>query len=199
MSQPLRIDCGEKLPLRRPRLKTTDAPTHPVCRHAQSSESRDAIWPHRHSRPRKAQSVRLLVHGTGATAALQPERDRQASDTAAHYGDGRARFWHQAILSRERDERLTGDRAARGSWGAPCAYVPLSSAWARCHDRGVADPEEYTKGDRVRYVAQPVFDLIIDTGEVGTVERVEGDWVFAWWPRSGLHGVPVANVESAWV
>jgi hypothetical protein len=50
--------------------------------------------------------------------------------------------------------------------------------------------EPYRKGDRVRYVAAPVFDLIIETGEIGTVERVEHDWVFAWWPRSGLHSVP---------
>ena len=53
---------------------------------------------------------------------------------------------------------------------------------------------EYTKGDRVQYIAQPVFDGIIDTGEVGRVERVEDSWVFAWWPRSGLHSVPLANV-----
>ena len=57
--------------------------------------------------------------------------------------------------------------------------------------------QPYEKGDRVRYVAASVFDLIIKTGETGTVERVEGDWVFAWWPRSGLHSVPLTNVEPA--
>jgi len=53
------------------------------------------------------------------------------------------------------------------------------------------------KGDRVRYIAAPVFDLIIETGEISIVERVEDDWVIAWWPRSGLHSVPVDNVEAA--
>ena len=53
---------------------------------------------------------------------------------------------------------------------------------------------EFIRGDEVRYIAQPVFDGIIDTGEVGRVERVEDGWVFAWWPRSGLHSVPLANV-----
>jgi hypothetical protein len=55
----------------------------------------------------------------------------------------------------------------------------------------------YVNGDRVRYVAAPVFDLIIDTGEVGVVERVEDGWIYAWWPRSGLHSVPEGNVEPA--
>ena len=54
----------------------------------------------------------------------------------------------------------------------------------------------YEKGDRVRYIAGPVFDDIIDTGEIGVVERVEQGWVLAWWPRSGLHSVPVTNVEA---
>jgi hypothetical protein len=55
----------------------------------------------------------------------------------------------------------------------------------------------YVKGDRVRYIARPVFDLIIETGEVGIVERVDDGWVHAWWPRSGLHSVPEPNVEPA--
>ncbi len=55
----------------------------------------------------------------------------------------------------------------------------------------------YAKGDRVRYAAAPVFDLIVKTGEVGVVERTEGEWVYAWWPRSGLHGVPSAHVQPA--
>jgi hypothetical protein len=58
-------------------------------------------------------------------------------------------------------------------------------------------PRSYVTGDRVRYLAAPVFDMIIDTGEIGIVERVDGGWVFAWWPRSGLHSVPEANVEPA--
>lgn len=52
----------------------------------------------------------------------------------------------------------------------------------------------YERGERVRYTAAPV-DLIIETGEVGVVERVEGHWVFAWWPKSGLHSVPATSVE----
>jgi hypothetical protein len=61
----------------------------------------------------------------------------------------------------------------------------------------LAESGDYTKGDEVRYIAQPVFDGIIETGEVGTVERVEDGWVFAWWPRSGLHSVPLKNVVPA--
>ena len=55
----------------------------------------------------------------------------------------------------------------------------------------------YQSGDRVKYVAAPVFDLIIETGEIGVVTRVDGGWVYATWPRSGEHGVPVDHVEPA--
>lgn len=55
----------------------------------------------------------------------------------------------------------------------------------------------YLAGDRVEYIAQPVFDLIIVPGEVGTVTREADGWVFAIWPRSGEHSVPVANVRPA--
>ena len=55
--------------------------------------------------------------------------------------------------------------------------------------------DEILPGDRVEYTAEPVFDLIIETGEIGWVTRVEGDWIFAAWPRSGVHSVPVANVR----
>jgi hypothetical protein len=61
----------------------------------------------------------------------------------------------------------------------------------------VAPPLGYTKGDQVRYIAEPVFDGIIETGEVAIVERVEDGWVYAWWPRSGLHSVPLRNVVRA--
>ena len=50
-------------------------------------------------------------------------------------------------------------------------------------------------GDRVEYIAAPVFDRIIDTGEIGRVTKVEAGWVFAAWPRSGIHSVPIANVR----
>ena len=59
------------------------------------------------------------------------------------------------------------------------------------HTRGVT----YEPGDLVEYTAAPVFDLIITTGEVGTVTRVEDGWVFAEWPRSGEHSVPLAHVR----
>ena len=55
--------------------------------------------------------------------------------------------------------------------------------------------DEILPGDRVEYIAEPVFDLIIETGEIGWVTRVEGDWIFAAWPRSGVHSVPLANVR----
>src|SRR5438270_12884831 len=53
----------------------------------------------------------------------------------------------------------------------------------------------YRPGDRVQYVGQPVFDGIIDTGEVGSVVKVDQGWVFAHWPRSGVHSVPLYNVR----
>lgn len=53
----------------------------------------------------------------------------------------------------------------------------------------------YKPGDRVEYTAEPVFDLIITTDEVGVVTRVENGWVFADWPRSGEHSVPLAHVR----
>ncbi len=55
----------------------------------------------------------------------------------------------------------------------------------------------YQEGDRVEYIAAPVFDLIIMTGEVGIVTKEEDGWVFAEWPRSGVHSVPVAHVRAA--
>ena len=50
------------------------------------------------------------------------------------------------------------------------------------------------RGDRVEYTGEPVFDGLIATGEVGWVTRVEAGWVFALWPRSGFHSVPVGSV-----
>jgi hypothetical protein len=55
--------------------------------------------------------------------------------------------------------------------------------------------EELLPGDRVEYIGRPVFDGIIDTGEIGWVTKVVAGWVFAAWPRSGVHSVPVANVR----
>jgi hypothetical protein len=55
--------------------------------------------------------------------------------------------------------------------------------------------ERLAPGDRVEYVGAPVFDGIIDTGEIGWVTKVEGRWVFARWPRSGIHSVPVSSVR----
>jgi hypothetical protein len=60
----------------------------------------------------------------------------------------------------------------------------------------VARGVSYERGERVRYTAAPVSDLIIQTGDVGVVERVEGHWVYAFWPTSGLHSVPTASVEA---
>jgi hypothetical protein len=55
--------------------------------------------------------------------------------------------------------------------------------------------DRFLPGDRVEYTGRPVFDGIIDTGEIGWVTKVEAGWVFAAWPRSGVHSVPVANVR----
>lgn len=64
-------------------------------------------------------------------------------------------------------------------------------------DLGFADVEVYRPGDRVEYIAAPVFDLIIRTGDVGVVTKVENGWVHAEWPRSGEHSVPVDHVKRA--
>jgi hypothetical protein len=50
----------------------------------------------------------------------------------------------------------------------------------------------------VEYVAAPVFDLIITTGDVGIVTRVDGEWIHAIWPGSGQHSVPVMHVRPAY-
>lgn len=72
--------------------------------------------------------------------------------------------------------------------------MPLSGRLsATCHDRGVA----LEVGQMVEYIAEPVFDLIIQTGDIGRVTRVENGWVHAVWPRSGEHSVPVVNVRPA--
>jgi len=56
----------------------------------------------------------------------------------------------------------------------------------------------FVAGDRVMYVAAPVYDLIITTGEVGVVTRVDADWVHATWPRAGEHSVPTGHVRPAY-
>lgn len=55
--------------------------------------------------------------------------------------------------------------------------------------------ESFERGDRVEYIGAPVFDGIITTGDIGWVTKVEGGWVFASWPRSGIHSVPARNVR----
>lgn len=55
--------------------------------------------------------------------------------------------------------------------------------------------DSFNQGDRVEYVDAPVFDGIVATGDIGWVTKVEGSWVFAMWPRSGVHSVPVSSVR----
>ncbi len=55
--------------------------------------------------------------------------------------------------------------------------------------------DRFLPGDRIEYIGRAVFDGIIDTGEVGWVIRVEAGWVFASWPRSGVHSVPVRSAR----
>ena len=54
----------------------------------------------------------------------------------------------------------------------------------------------YHRFDKVEYIAEQVFDGIIDTGDFGVVLSVEKGWVRASW-RSGVHGVPLENVRPA--
>ena len=48
----------------------------------------------------------------------------------------------------------------------------------------------------MEYIAAPVFDIIIQPGGVGEVTRVVDGWVYAVWPRSGEHSVPLGNVRA---
>jgi hypothetical protein len=50
-------------------------------------------------------------------------------------------------------------------------------------------------GDRIEYLGQNVFDDLIVTGDIGEVDHVEGTWVHAIWPRSGVHSVPTQSVR----
>jgi hypothetical protein len=51
-------------------------------------------------------------------------------------------------------------------------------------------------GDLVEYLGEPVFDLIIRTGDIGTVTRTKAGWVYARWPRATEeHGVPLDSVR----
>lgn len=49
-------------------------------------------------------------------------------------------------------------------------------------------------GDRVEYTASPVFDRLVQTGDIGIVTRVEAGWVSARWPL-GEYSVPLAHVR----
>lgn len=53
----------------------------------------------------------------------------------------------------------------------------------------------YKAGDLVRYIAAPVFDGIVETGDVGTVTRVADGWVHALWPSGEEGSVPISNVR----
>jgi hypothetical protein len=56
-------------------------------------------------------------------------------------------------------------------------------------------PVSYRAGDRVRYVAEPVFDLLVKPGDTGVVIQVDAGWVVVEWPESGEHSVPLASVR----
>lgn len=51
-------------------------------------------------------------------------------------------------------------------------------------------------GDRIEYIAAPVFDRLIETGDIGVIQRFHDGWVHAVWPR-GSYSVPVTNVRPA--
>ena len=51
------------------------------------------------------------------------------------------------------------------------------------------DEPRYVPGDRVEYMGKTIFDLIIETGDIGIVTRVADGWVFAYWSRAGEAGV----------
>ncbi len=49
-------------------------------------------------------------------------------------------------------------------------------------------------GDRVEYTAPPVYDRLVQTGDIGIVTRVVAGWVCARWPLGG-YSVPLAHVR----
>jgi len=51
----------------------------------------------------------------------------------------------------------------------------------------------FRPGDQVEYIGQTVFDHSIRTGDLG----IEDDWVFAEWPDSGEHSVPLRKREPS--
>ncbi|SDE07656.1 hypothetical protein [Auraticoccus monumenti] len=55
---------------------------------------------------------------------------------------------------------------------------------------------EHQHGDRVEYVAAPVFDGLVRTGDVGVVTSEQDGWVHAEWPRGGVHSVPSGHVRK---
>ncbi len=72
-------------------------------------------------------------------------------------------------------------------------------ATAQRHERMRAIRQDwrvsYEPGDAVEYIAEPVFDLIIQLGDVGEVTRVADGWVYAIWSGSGEHSVPIGSVH----
>jgi len=56
-------------------------------------------------------------------------------------------------------------------------------------------PPTYREGDRVRYVAEPVFDVLVKPGDTGVVVQVEGHDVVVEWPDTGQHSVPLVSVR----
>lgn len=56
--------------------------------------------------------------------------------------------------------------------------------------------DDLLPGDRVEYIGAPVFDGLIETGELGwVIAKAERGWVRASWPRSGFHSVPVDHIR----
>ncbi len=62
-------------------------------------------------------------------------------------------------------------------------------------DAGGGVPLTYRPGDRVRYVAEPVFDVLVKPGDTGVVVQVEGSEVVVEWPDTGRHSVPLVSVR----
>ena len=60
---------------------------------------------------------------------------------------------------------------------------------------GASTLATYQPGDHVRYIGQTVLDVIIETGDVGIVTEVANGWVYAYWPRAGVVGIPTLLLQ----
>lgn len=74
----------------------------------------------------------------------------------------------------------------------------MGAAGSYIEVRSPGELEDLRPGDRIEYLCDPVFDLLIICGDRGRVVRMADDWVFAAWERTASElSVPIASVRRA--